>query len=285
MILPLYRPWLDRFEQISVARLLDVFAGKYPIMLVVPERISAADCDRMLRTSGGSLGSCAMVVFPDAQMDSIRSYNKLLLSKAFYSRFERFSHILVHQTDAFVFSDRLEEFCAKEVDYWGAPWFSGLHHSSGTDEFLPLAGNGGFSLRKVSKFLEVLDHPDVRIETPRDIWVRLGRQHAGGRLFFSRMLLPYTWIFKNTLRTSNPPAFLQEDMFWAWYAHRLCEFRAATSDEALAFSWECQPRRLCAMLGESLPFGCHAWWKYDLGFWRPHLMNLGYSWEGTPDGK
>jgi hypothetical protein len=32
--------------------------------------------------------------------------------------------------------------------------------------------------------------------------------------------------------------------------------------------------RLCFELnGRKLPFGCHAWQRYDRGFWEPYLLH------------
>ena len=30
---------------------------------------------------------------------------------------------------------------------------------------------------------------------------------------------------------------------------------------------------------DRLPFGCHAWFRYDLEFWRPHIEAFGHDLE------
>ena len=42
--------------------------------------------------------------------------------------------------------------------------------------------------------------------------------------------------------------------------------------EALEFSFELAPRYCFMMNGRRLPFGCHAWFRYDREFWEPFLL-------------
>jgi hypothetical protein len=64
-----------------------------------------------------------------------------------------------------------------------------------------------------------------------------------------------------------------EDLFWSFGAPSLQpDFRIASVDEALGFAFEVEPRRAYELAGRRLPFGCHAWAKYDRAFWEPHLL-------------
>lgn len=59
-----------------------------------------------------------------------------------------------------------------------------------------------------------------------------------------------------------------EDVFWGVYAKGIDPaFRVADEKTALQFAFEAEPRESFAKLGELLPFGCHAWNKFDRGFW------------------
>lgn len=40
----------------------------------------------------------------------------------------------------------------------------------------------------------------------------------------------------------------------------------------LLFSIECHPRYCIEQSGRVLPFGCHAWAKYDRVFWESHVL-------------
>ena len=84
-----------------------------------------------------------------------------MLNPNFYQRFRRFEYILIYQLDAFVFSDRLEEFCRLGYDYIGAPWPLGDGNKHNEElvvegnHFLTV-GNGGFSLRRVQACIDAL---------------------------------------------------------------------------------------------------------------------------------
>ena len=71
-----------------------------------------------------------------------------------------------------------------------------------------------------------------------------------------------------------------EDQFWGISVpKKFAWFRVPSFEEAAAFAFEMQPRRLFDLNHEVLPFGCHAWWKYDLDFWKPHIEKFGYKLE------
>lgn len=78
--------------------------------------------------------------------DGRRGYSPLMCAPGLYRQLDAYSHVLVYQPDAVVFSDDLPEFCALPYDYLGAP-----------NKDLEPVLNGGLSLRRVDAFLAVLD--------------------------------------------------------------------------------------------------------------------------------
>ena len=50
------------------------------------------------------------------------------------------------------------------------------------------------------------------------------------------------------------------------------EFTIAPLDEALRFGFECVPRYCYELNGNRLPFGCHAWERYDREFWEQFVL-------------
>lgn len=180
-----------------------------------------------------------VVAFPDFWFRSIASYNRLLLSPHFYEKFTSFSHILIYQLDAFVFEDKLHYYCDMEYDYFGAVWFDGRRvpvQGAKSPTITCYVGNGGFSLRHVEHSLRMLESLGEQVEK---------------------------W-----------PG--NEDIFWS-----LCgelypdKFKVAPVDIAEQFSFELAPRQSFAKLG-CLPFGCHAWAKYDIEFFRDLFKTFGY---------
>ena len=148
IVVPIYKPRgadLKWFERISLQRCLEVFGGKYPIVFIAP---NDREFDYLPR------GDQFYIARFDAKyFAGVGGYNQLMLSPHFYEKFREFDYILIHQLDAFVFSDRLQEFCELGYDYIGAPWSiaAGLKSTP----FL-YVGNGGFSLRRVRACFYVL---------------------------------------------------------------------------------------------------------------------------------
>jgi hypothetical protein len=59
----------------------------------------------------------------------------------------------------------------------------------------------------------------------------------------------------------------------------LCDsekFSVAPEDIALKFSFEREVRECYRLNKNSLPFGCHAWMKHDLKFWKPYIESNGF---------
>lgn len=223
VVIPYYHRELTETEKISFRNCLDVL-GHYPIVLIVPE-------------SMGEEGyppepDLLFEAVPDAWMESVESYNRMMLSKDFYSRFLQYEYILVHQLDAFVFSDSLGRFCGYGYDFIGAPWLPGMYYPHNLKQCMWYVGNGGFSLRRVSAFLNILD------------------------------TCPTDGITMN------------EDIFWA--SRDSGQFRVAPVEIALHFAFERYVRQCYSLNHNQLPFGCHAWEKYDFDFWRPIFAEKGY---------
>ncbi len=64
-----------------------------------------------------------------------------------------------------------------------------------------------------------------------------------------------------------------EELFWANRAtYYYPEFKIAPLEIALRFAFECAPRLCFEKNNHVLPFGCHAWQKYDGGFWGSYLI-------------
>jgi hypothetical protein len=65
------------------------------------------------------------------------------------------------------------------------------------------------------------------------------------------------------------------DYFWSFEAKEyLPEFKVASVEDGMRFAFEAAPRECFERVGRKLPFGCHAWAKFDRSFWEPHLLPL-----------
>jgi hypothetical protein len=77
--------------------------------------------------------------------------------------------------------------------------------------------------------------------------------------------------------TQNPGMHgRNNDYFWSYDApHYWPPFKIAPVDEALQFAFEAAPRLCFELNHRRLPFGCHAWMKFDRDFWKPYLLSAG----------
>lgn len=129
---------LEGVEEASIKQAIKIFGGKRDIFLVLPNKVNT-DYYKQYEEF------VKIIKVNDSWLDSIKSYNRTLCSSEFYELFKDYEYMLIYQTDCWVFDDRLDYFMSLGYDYYGAPW---PHHGD-------TVGNGGFSLRKVNKMLEI----------------------------------------------------------------------------------------------------------------------------------
>lgn len=208
--------------------------------------------------------------FDSRYFGSADAYKRLILDRRFYEAFQDYEHVLIYHLDALVFRDELEEWCRAGYDFIGAPL---LKDPERPEEGFKLVGNGGFSLRRVSSCLTVIDSPEYEVP-PAEYWER----YFADEPWHVRLRgLPRT-ILKG-IRALNGPRWEMSrwegncDIFFARRAtHYHPGFRIAPFDAALRFAFECAPRYCFERNGRRLPFGCHAWARYDRRFWEPYLL-------------
>ncbi|HZT15301.1 MAG TPA: DUF5672 family protein [Gaiellaceae bacterium] len=269
IVVPAYRDALTADEETSL-RHLDRYLSGYDRYLVRP------------RSGRLELPGFEPVRFPDRYFTSRHAYAALLLTPRFYATFRGYDYMLIHQLDALVLSNGLDEWCTGDVDYVGAP---------GVAVRWPRASelrNGGLSLRRIDAFLAVLRSRAYWMD-PDEYW----RVHWSGRPWPTRTLnRPRKYLKRlhafngvrwetrrwarrkgtNTSRTLG----LSEDFFWSVEAARYEPgFRVAPVAQALRFAFEANPRVCLDLNGGALPFGCHGWSRYDREFWEPYLLKDG----------
>jgi lipopolysaccharide/colanic/teichoic acid biosynthesis glycosyltransferase len=210
---------------------------------------------------------------------SAAAHNPLMFWPQFYRRFADYEYILLHQLDALVFSDQLAQWCAAGWDYIGAPWLP-CADTPWVRE--PRVGNGGLALMKVQSALEVLYRRHR--EDPATYWSDLMSRHArAARPLVAvcrrvQPLFPRSTVLSAVLAHwqmhQNPPLHgHNNDFLWSYEAVKYVpDFKVAPVEEGLRFAFEAAPRTCFEMNQRRLPFGCHAWAKFDAQFWRPYLL-------------
>jgi len=261
IVIPVYRALPTDQEAWAIATCVDTLAG-HQLAFVAPASLECAAYRTLCPHA-------AVERFHDGYFQAVRGYNELLTHRCFYERFRNFSHLLVYQTDAHVMYDRLIAWCRSGYDFIGAPWFDDWT-TSHRDGSLWAVGNGGFSLRNVRSCLAALRGYRRIAMFLRG---RGGRHALRWRLRRNPLLRDRAALLDSLVDSGGQhPWPLNEDVFWGMFIGSLSHgFRVAPAEVAVRFSFECDPRFLFEVAKRELPFGCHAWRRYDEDFWRGEL--------------
>ena len=177
--------------------------------------------------------------------------------------------MLLYQPDAYVFKDELRDWCKKGYDYIGSPWFEGWTKPSEPKRFKGV-GNGGFSLRNVKTHKRILKRIKL-LKRLRIFWLRSKLESI---LRFDTVLRFPIWKFSNSDNVNRIffQTYENEDFYWCRYIGELfSDYKIAPIEEAIRFSFELQPSYLYQLNNWNLPFGCHAWEKYEPEFWEKFI--------------
>lgn len=247
IVVPVYKTDLAEAEWQSLRQTCKIFSSR-DIYVVAPENL---DLTPVLE----KFPELKVERFPADCFKGIRGYNKLMTSASFYDRFSAYTYILIAQLDAYVFTDQLDDWCARGYDYVGAPWLKRplnklpfIHWIKVIKDKKRIAkglyskialydkvGNGGLSLRKVAS------HKAVAIEKAEEL----------ARL--------------NSIGAKGEP----EDVFWAMQTDI---FTYPDAMEALTFAFDKYPRYSYRLNHHQLPMGCHGWTSRKMRrFWKNHI--------------
>ena len=259
------RKELTQEEKISL-RHLEHYLGNYDKFMVVPKSLPV------------QYAGFGLKPFDDKFFGSAEAHKRLILSSSLYEAFTDYQYILFYHLDALVFSDQLIEWCKSGYDYIGAPWID--HEEApyaGAKVYNGKVGNGGFTLKKIDSMLKVLESKKYHTD-PNDYW----NYYYAEKPTLTRMLNIYKKLMKtvgicNNVRWEIKKKWLVKkvsvELFWADRAkHYYPEFNLPSVETAMQFAFECLPRYCYEKNGFKLPFGCHAWSRYDPEFWTPYLL-------------
>lgn len=188
-----------------------------------------------------------------------------MLSPNFYATWAAYEYMLIYQLDAYVFRDELEFWCQKKFDYIGSPV-----HNFILDNFSPeieiATLNGGFSLRKISSFMKILNSFHF-IYSFKDLLKANTNQNL---LLGPIKALKYFLTGNNTYYRFNKYD-RNEDYFWAFIAPKKNKsFKVAPISESLQFGFDNKPEKSFELTNKKLPFGCHAIDK-NFAFWKNYI--------------
>lgn len=238
ILIPVYKTCLDDFECFSLVHSLSVLSENRDIFFIAPESLDRNYYSKRYPT-------VPFMLFNDNYFESIAGYNRLLLSPSFYKQYDDYEFLLILQTDAIILRDDLTYWCAQPFDYIGAPWPDGYELFVNAGRFegnngkrvKVHVGNGGLSLRRIRKCLSLLEEFGDIVQ-----------------------------VFERTGSS--------EDLFYSVMGALSGDFVVPNEITASRFSVELKPSYYFTVNGGNLPMGGHAWWKYEIEFWRSLLDKL-----------
>ena len=265
IVIPVYKPQIDYWEELSFRRCCDVFSNRLVCLVSHCE----CDCNVYVKIAQEYNLSLLRQNFCRKYFEGIRGYNELMLSGAFYKRFRQYDYMLIYQLDAYVFRDELDYWCNKGYDYIGAPWFTDyLSIDQGGN--LWCVGNGGLSLRKIATMYKIFGN-NRPLLSPTQLWKLKDKNKVG----FLRKLGA---TFVRSLGYKNKIGYFKnnypenEDVFICQYLKELgIRISIPTPEVAMCFAFENNPSYLFSLTGK-LPFACHAWKRYEYDiFWQKYI--------------
>ena len=252
IIVPVYKNKLEPLEQLALEQCLHVL-NKHKIFIIKPESLDLTVLERY--------SSLDYVSFADHFFENRHGYNELMLWEGFYEKFLDYQYILIHQLDAFVFEDNLQEWCDKGYDYVGAPW---LRPNAYIDVFkalkskLQIAVHTWFNLKQ----------PDTDLPTEIQFENKVGNGGLSLRRvekFYKACKKKNATLAKYKARTEH---YFNEDVWWGIELNRKTSFlKIPGYKTAIFFSFENCLERALELTGGQLPFGCHAF-NLHLDFWK-----------------
>jgi hypothetical protein len=228
ILVPVYQAELSPLERYSLDYTLASLQNR-DIFFIAPESLQTAYYQEQYP-------QIQLNFFSDHFFASVAGYSKLLLDVAFYERYAAYEFVLIVQTDAVILKDDLEYWENKTFDYIGAPWPQGMNQLINVDRFggdlakkvRAHVGNGGLSLRRVNKCIQLLKEFPQAVELYRHLECN-------------------------------------EDGFFSILGQLSHDFVLPNEMTAGLFSLELKPEYYQAANRQD-PMGIHGWWKYNPEF-------------------
>jgi hypothetical protein len=275
---PIYKSFPNWYEIISFNQCVSVL-HRHKITIVTFEDINLDYYTKILDTNKNNY---SIRTFNNEFFESVEGYNRLLLSTLFYKGFVEYEYLFIHQLDAYVFEDRLVEWCSLGLDFIGAPLIEdkyGVENKYFLNDF-----NGGFSLRKIEYCIKLLSYKGPIIK-PSKVYEITKKEFNTSFL----KTIVYT-LFRSFGRQNNIKYFINknyinEDLLFtlglhiSWINSHINENESwifpklPNISTAINFAFERYPAYLFELNNNELPFGCHAWEKYEYEtFWRKYIV-------------
>lgn len=145
--IPVYKSKLKETEKASLNQLCKIIGHSYEICLICPKNIELNEYVNIAYSNDVYL---SFLFCSNDYFKSTETYSYMLETPDFYKCFSAYNYLMIYQLDGWIFTNFLDYYINLNVDYIGSPWKAYILN---LDE--DTVGNGGVSLRKVQKFINV----------------------------------------------------------------------------------------------------------------------------------
>lgn len=254
--IPVYKPYPSEIEKESFKQCLKILHD-YHITIFTYKSLNLKEYLDIAHSYNKYI---EFEYFEKDYFNGIQGYNKLMLSAEFYNRFKEYTYILIYQLDAWVFYDALEFWCKQNWDYIGAPWLEKKDNKTHW-----CVGNGGLSLRKTSYFISLLNSKK-KLKSFKNLY------KDAHSIKDYILLIPKSLGFHNNIKIflkSFGDKFNEDIIYSKFMKNTRFSPQIPSPDTAIQFAFEKDPSFLYQENNNKLPFGCHAFMKYEYEtFWK-----------------
>lgn len=246
IVIPIYKSEPDYIEEVSLKRLNTVIGQKnYNVYFVAYPELDLTKYYEFVNDL-----TVSPILFDKRFFESKHTYSQLCINYDFYNVFSDYEYMYIYQTDCYLNTDNLFDFCELGYDYIGAPimstdcgWPTVKEDKEGKKVYMPVIGNGGFSLRK--------------IETFKDITNPNGE-------FIQEYKLTED-ILKNVI---------WEDLYFCVTIKQLYDLNISPLHIGTKFAWDMSVDILYSFFNiKNFPMCIHAWDK-NIRFWNKYIPEL-----------
>lgn len=164
IVVPIYQERFNNQEKASLNQLTKIIANKeYDIVLLLPKKF-----DDVKQKYANIFSETKCKIHFDIQHDVFFKdtfvYSRLLTNRKWYTNYLQWKYMYIYQTDCWVTKDEFEYWTSKDYDWIGGPIITLDALWKNLKERDGIVGNGGFSLRKISTMMDILN-PDGELCT------------------------------------------------------------------------------------------------------------------------
>ena len=266
IVIPVYKKEMKPSEEASLKQCAKVLKDS-PIRIICPKELDISEYEKVLKECGAEY---SFDFLDKKYFGDVFKYSHLLLDKNFYKMYSDFDYMLLYQLDAWVFKNELDYWVNQGYDYIGAPWFENTEDENA--KIIMRSGNGGFSLRKINSMIELLNTDYHVVLSLKEFFKKKKKERLISNIL-SAPIMFLRWLFQPDRFTTfwhNTDMF--EDQAVVWHSEfAMPNFKVATAEINYKFSFEVFPKRLYKMNNNKLPFGCHAFERYDFDFFKQFI--------------